>query len=728
MPSESQHLKITLEGKIEHVTYHNDENHYTIARLKVSKTGNRVTIVGYMPPMNRGTAISVTGEWTTHPKFGQQLKFSSFETLLPDSVEGIKKYLTSGMIKGIGPSMAKKIIAHFGEEALEVIEKEPGRLLEVDGIGKTKAAIIETAWQAHHAVRSLMQLLQEINISAVFCSKLYKLYGTNAVNIIKTDPYRIADDMPGSGFFIADAAAQKFGLAENDLLRVRACIFHLLSRESNDGHMFAYRQKLTESCASLFNIAHEQFEHALDTMQEDERIVIEADPESVNDAAVYLKPYHHAEKGIADRLKAMFSIPVIKPDIDTDEIADEILNRLAIKLSDEQLEILTQLIHHRVSIITGGPGTGKTTLLRSISAIFSALGKRVLLAAPTGRAARRLSDVTRRPAKTIHKLLGYNLEAGRFEKNPDNPLDADVVIIDEASMIDTNLMFHLISAIPVMSSLVMVGDISQLPSVGAGNVLSDLIGSDRIPVFYLKKIFRQAQESLIVTNAHKIKDGEFPEHCSTGDHEDLSEFYFIYQQSPEQVASTIVDLCRIHIPDKFNLDPYADIQVLTPMHKGVAGTINLNQMLQKALNNSTDAIGNTGNVFKVGDKVMHLRNNYQKEVFNGDIGIISDIDKKADIVTVDYDSRPVEYISDERDELTLAYAISVHKSQGSEYPAVVIPIITHHYTMLQRNLLYTAVTRGEKLVILVGTKKALAIALKNNNPCRRLSGLARKLQ
>ncbi|MEE8552296.1 MAG: AAA family ATPase, partial [Desulfobacterales bacterium] len=421
------------------------------------------------------------------------------------------------------------------------------------------------------------------------------------------------------------------------------------------------------------------------------------------------------------------SVPVIPPDIDTERISTEVQKKLAITLSSEQLDVLKEILSHRATIITGGPGTGKTTLIRSINAIFAALGKHVLLAAPTGRAARRLSEVTRRKAKTIHKLLGYNFKEDLFDKNQDNPLVADAVIIDEASMVDTLLMFHLIQAVPVTSVLILVGDIFQLPSVGPGNVLSDMIKSTRTPVYYLKKIFRQAHESPIIVNAHRVRHGEFPLLKPLDDSEDLSEFYFLEQNDPDKVVSTIVKLCSKAIPMRFDLDSVHDVQVLTPMHKGVVGTTNLNQVLQKVLNPNPVMIETRGNTFKIGDKVMHLINNYQKEVFNGDIGTISDIDRKKEVLSVDYYGRIVNYDFAEMDEISLSYAISVHKSQGSEYPAVIVPIMHQHFVLLQRNLLYTAITRGKNLVILIGTKKALSIAINNNKPKKRLSGLAYRL-
>jgi exodeoxyribonuclease V alpha subunit len=457
-------------------------------------------------------------------------------------------------------------------------------------------------------------------------------------------------------------------------------------------------------------------------------IVVESIAHDPWAGAVYLKELHLAEKGLAERLQAMLSVPVEPVAIESESIARQVHEKLAIKLSDEQLQVLEAVFAHRIAIISGGPGTGKTTLLRSISALIQARGKRLLLAAPTGRAARRLAEVTRRKASTIHRLLGYNFTDMGFIHNRDYPLDADAVIIDEASMVDTELMYHLLAAVPLSARLILVGDVFQLPSVGPGNVLADLIDSGSIPVFYLNTIFRQELESAIILNAHKVRQGEPPNFPDTTDGDDLTDCHFIEQSDPDRVASRIVELCRRELPANLGLDPVNDIQVLTPMHKGAVGTINLNNLLQKVLNPPTADMKPAATGFQIGDKVMHLKNNYQKEVYNGDIGIVASIDNQKDELSVNYDGRTVFYESDELDEMTMAYAISIHKSQGSEYPAVIVPLMTQHYVLLQRNLLYTAMTRGQKLVVLIGTRKALNIALNNDKPQWRLTGLAARLK
>ncbi|MFC1515460.1 ATP-dependent RecD-like DNA helicase [Thermodesulfobacteriota bacterium] len=718
---------ITLDGNLERITYYNEENHYTIAKLNTGPTQHPVTVIGYMPAVSPGEALKIKGSWETHPTFGQQFRIVSFEVTLPASVNGIRNYLKSGIIKGIGPAMAERLVEHFQENTLDVIEKAPAKLLEVSGIGKVKAALIIDAWKNHHAIRGLMHFLQKHGIETSFSAKILKKYGINAENIICGDPYRLTVDIPGIDFHVADTIALNMGVAEDDPNRITACILYLMGLYASEGHTLAYAEQLVERCTKLLGVENGLVTEALKLLEDAGNVVVECLPADPDAVGVYSRTLYEAEVGISNRLKALLSIPVTSPGLDPEQITMEVLKKLAIKLSSEQLIVLEEILSHRVAIITGGPGTGKTTLIRSVTAIFESIGKKILLVAPTGRAARRLSEVTRRKASTIHKLLGYNLTTGGFDRNQDNPLETDALIIDETSMVDTLLMFHLLKALPMTSVLIMVGDIFQLPSVGPGNVLSDMIGSEKIRTFELKKIFRQAQESPIVNNAHKIRRGESPDLAETEHTQDLSEFYFIEQHNPDTVVNTVVELCTHRIPRRYNFDKVKEIQVLTPMHRGAVGTINLNKVLQKVLNPSIDSGGTKGIQFKPDDKVMHLKNNYQKEVFNGDIGTVISVNRGKKQLWVDYDGREVCYEFAELDELTLAYAISVHKSQGSEYPAVIVPIMTQHYALLQRNLLYTAITRGKKLVILIGTKKALGIALKNDKPRHRLTGLANRL-
>lgn len=720
--------KITLEGHLERITYHNKENNYTVAKLSLGQARNPVTIIGHMAGVSPGQSLKIEGHWQTHPKYGQQFKVQSYDVTIPATVDGIRKYLESGAIKGIGPSMADRLVTAFGAETFEIIEKNPERLTEIEGIGEAKAEMIRKAWQDHHGIRGLMKFLQDMEVQTSMCAKIYNEYGPDAVDILRTEPYQLADDFPGVGFVIADTIARNLGLEKAETDRVRAAILHLIYTMAEDGHTFAEEENLIARCENQFKVDRGSIHTAIEELLAENLIVAEPLELDTQARALYLKELHLAETGLANRLKALLSVPLPPASIDTEQMAAEVQKKLAINLSAEQLDVLEQIFSHRISIITGGPGTGKTTLLRSITTIFEALGKRVQLAAPTGRAARRLADVTRRKAKTIHRLLGYNFTDGQFIRNQDNPLEADALIVDEASMVDTLLMYNFLKAMPASAVLVLVGDVFQLPSIGPGNVLADIIQSDCMPVFYLKKIFRQDRESPIVMNAHRVRAGETPEFEPSEQIDGNSEFYFLEQSAPEQVVSTIVQLCRQELPRHFGLDPVNHLQVLTPMHKGPVGTINLNHVLQDALNPNPVLQESIGSNFKINDKVMHLKNNYQKDVFNGDIGTIHHIDKKSGQVTVDYYGRKVEYDATDLNEITVAYAISVHKSQGSEYPAVIIPLLTQHYIMLQRNLLYTAMTRGKKLVILIGTQKALSIALNNDGPQQRLSRLADRLR
>ncbi len=718
-----------LEGCLDRITFYNPENHYTIAKFRPRGAQNAITVVGFMPEPTAGEFLKVDGIWETHVRYGQQLKILRFEVLLPATVDGIRKYLKSGVIKGLGAKTISRLIRHFGDQTLVVIESSPEKLTEVKGIGKATASQIAESWKFHHAIRRLMLFLQNHGISLAYSGRIFKQYGAAAVDILTNHPFQIACDLPGTGFYIADRIAQHQGALSDDPLRIRACILYLLEQAASDGHMFMTGHETLRKCARLFDIDAESASAAMQELSGDGQVVQETmggpGRDRGSDQALYLSALHRVETGIARRLKAILSVPVKPPDINQEQMTREILARLAIQLSAEQQTVLEEILLHHIAIITGGPGTGKTTLIRSIAAICDRLRQKTILSAPTGRAARRLSEVARKKASTLHKLLGYNLEQNDFEKDEDDPLDVDVMIVDEASMVDAQLMFHLLKAVPVTATLILVGDVFQLPSVGPGNILSDLIHSGVIRTFELKEIFRQAKKSPIVVNAHRVRQGNLPnleKNASKG----LSEFYFIEQYLPETVVKTIVELCSRKIPERFGFDPVRDIQVLTPMHKGTVGTIQLNQVLQEALN-SQSAVG-AGIQFRPGDKVMHLKNNYAKEVFNGDIGVISEIDLSKRRLSVNYDDRIVDYESEELEDLTLAYAISVHKSQGSEYPAVVIPLMPQHHPLLQRNLLYTAITRGKKLVIIVGTRQALDTAIKNDRPGNRLSLLDQRLK
>jgi len=716
---------IDISGHIETITYYNKDNHYTIAKFKVEDQKSFITVVGYLPDAAVGETLKISGVWDNHIKYGQQFKIEIFEVLLPASVNAIKKYLGSGIIKGIGPAMAKKITKKFKTKTLEIIEKHPEKLCTISGIGKSKALVISNSWQKHHAIRSLMQFLQDNGVDASTGSIILKEYGTVALELVKNNPYIIVKNIPAKGFFIADTIGQNLNIPKEDKERLKACILFVMMGYENNGDVFAYEEQLNSRCSTMLGVDNLLVTEAIELLIKNKSLVRESLINKPEISVIYRKELHNAEKGIAQKIKALLSISISNSKIDTEQIIEQILQKLAIKLSSEQLDVLENVLIKKLVIITGGPGTGKTTLVRSIVSIFSILDKTILLAAPTGRAARRLAEVTGEKTSTIHKLLQYNLITGKFDKNQYDPLEADIIIVDEASMIDTDLMYHLLNAIPANSRFIMVGDIFQLPSVGPGNVLSDMISSKKIETFELTKIFRQAKESPIVVNAHKIRKGEFPDFKFKNKDTDLSDFYFSEQNNPQKVVDIISGLCHRRIPKSY---PHlTEIQVLTPMHKGDVGTINLNMVLQNVLNPGENSVKGRGCFFRIGDKVMHLKNNYTKDVFNGDIGNVSHIDKSHETLFVDYDGRDVEYDFSELDELTLAYAISVHKSQGSEYPAVIIPIMNQHFPLLQKNLLYTAITRGKGLVIIIGTREAVNIALNNDKPMQRLSSLAQRL-
>jgi exodeoxyribonuclease V alpha subunit len=719
-----------LQGQIERITFTSEETGYTVAKIKVYGRRDLVTIIGNIINPTPGEIIKMKGEWGNHPKYGEQFKIVFCQTTTPASVYGIEKYLGSGLIKGIGPVMAKRIVKMFKEKTLEVIENEINKLVDVEGIGQKRIGMIRKAWEEQKEIRAVMIFLQAHGVSSGYAAKIFKQYGNEAIKIVQENPYRLTTDIFGIGFITADKIAEKLGFAKDSELRAAAGILYVLHELTDEGHVYYPYDPLIKKCKEMLDIDREIIVKAIGTVAVDKQIVIEDINQDLaefqeNNKAVYLAGYHIAEKNLAVRLKTLVNAPQAIRKIDSEKAIQWVQEKLSITLADKQIEAVQRASENKVMIITGGPGTGKTTIINAILKIFSAVKANIMLAAPTGRAAKRMSETTGHESKTIHRLLEYNMRKGGFQKNEESPLDCDLLIVDEASMIDTLLMHHLLKAIPVTATFIMVGDVNQLPSVGAGNVLKDIIDSGILPVVQLNEIFRQAKESSIIVNAHKINEGIIPNLKSNQDKVD--DFYFIEQEDPEKVLEMIINLVRQRIPKRFGFNSVNDIQVLTPMHRGAIGAGNLNIELQKALNPGEEGVLRGGRLFKVNDKVMQIVNNYDKEVYNGDIGRIAAIDEEAKEVKVIMDDRDIVYDYSDLDELVHAYAVSVHKSQGSEYPAVVIPILTQHYVLLQRNLLYTGVTRGKKLVVIVGTKKAMAIAVKNNKTEKRYTLLKQRL-
>ena len=720
-----------LQGQIERITYFNEENGYTVAKVKIYDRNNLVTVVGNLLAPTPGEVIKMSGEWVNNPKYGEQFKIDHYKSLVPASVSGIQKYIGSGLIKGIGPVMAKRIVKKFGKDTLEVIEHDIKKLTGVEGIGEKRIDMIEKAWAAQKEIREVMIFLQAHGVSSGYATKIFKQYNDQSIEVVKKNPYRLATDIFGIGFLSADKIAEKLGIAKNSELRAEAGILYVLNQLSDDGHVYYPYELLIAKCQEILEVPREIIVKAVGTIALDKKIVIEDLNQDVeefreNNKAVYLARYYFSETSIASKIKTLTTTPKVIRKLDAEKTVEWVEEQLSITLAEKQKEAIQSAVEKKVMIITGGPGTGKTTLINAILKIFSKLGAQILLAAPTGRAAKRMSEVTGHEAKTIHRMLKYSMKGGGFEKNNENPLECDLLVVDEASMIDTILMHHLLSAVPQQATLILVGDVNQLPSVGAGNVLKDSIDSQSVPVVELNEIFRQARESLIIVNAHAINKGDLPS-LKTSDGK-LGDFYFIEKEDPEEVSKLIVELATERIPKRFGFNPFDDIQVLTPMHRGVVGATHLNSVLQQVLNPREDGITRGDRNFRMGDKVMQIRNNYDKEVFNGDIGRIVTIDTEAQEVLLSFDGRTVPYDYADLDEIALAYAVSVHKSQGSEYPAVVIPILTQHYVLLQRNLIYTGVTRGKKLVVIVGTKKALAIGVKNNKTEKRYTYLNYRLR
>ena len=712
----------TIEGILERIVFFSEETNFTVARLQVARNPDLVTIVGSIPCPNPGETLRLKGEWIVDVKFGRQFRVESCLSVLPSTITGIEKYLGSGLVKGIGPIMAKRVVAMFGLETLDVIGEQSERLLEVEGIGPIRVQRITKAWQEQKEVREVMVFLQGHGVSSTYAVKIYKAYGDKSVAVVKENPYRLALDISGIGFKTADRIAQNMGIDPSSQIRAEAGIIHVLSELVDEGHVYYPHDKLMDTSASLLEVNRDVLETALSALITQRRVVID---EHVEDRAVYLTPLHVAEVNVASRLETLINSPRQLIQIDIEMAMQWVQRAIGIELADLQKEAIRKAVASKALVLTGGPGTGKTTLLNCIIRILEKKGQRILLASPTGRAARRLSEVTGREAKTIHRLLEYSPSEGGFKRNEENPLEADLVIIDESSMVDILLMNHLLKAVSPTTTLMLVGDIDQLPSVGPGNMLKDVIASGRVETVRLTEVFRQAQESMIVVNAHRVNRGEFP--LVRTPEGKKADFYFVARDDPEKALEMVKELCARRLPRAFRLNPFDDIQVITPMHKGVVGVANLNAEMQMLLNPTGNEVSRGGRCFRINDKVMQTTNNYEKEVFNGDIGRVIEIKHEEQTLAVKYEDRIVDYEWSDLDELVLAYAISIHKSQGSEYPAVVVPILPQHYIMLQRNLLYTAITRAKKLVVLVGSSRAIAMAARNSRVQHRYTALAARL-
>ncbi len=723
---------IELTGQIERITYTNEETGYTIAKLKVQDLWDLVTIVGNIPSPSPGEILDLKGEWVHHPKYGDQFKIHSYKTTVPATVYGIRRYLGSGLIKGLGPKMADRIVNKFGEKTLDVIEHQIQRLEKVEGIGTKRIALIQQAWKDQKKIREVMLFLQSHGVSTGYATKIYKTYQNRSIAIVQQNPYRLCMDIFGIGFVIADQIAEKLGFPKNSDLRAEAGIIYVLHGLSDDGHVYYPYDLLVNKCKEVLEVDSDTIQDALAKLFRENRIVIEDMNEDLetfqaNNKAVYLKKYHVCEIGITSKIKMILQAPSAAPPIDVAKEMDRVQGHFTMVLAADQISAINSAIDNKVTIITGGPGTGKTTIIHAILKIMLKYGLRVMMAAPTGRAAKRMQETSGQEAKTIHRLLDFSMQKGGFQKNETSPLNCNALIIDEASMIDTNLMYHLLKAVPIQATIILVGDVNQLPSVGPGHVLGDMIQSRQIPVVSLTEIFRQAKESRIITNAHRINKGEFPRVDSPVDPNVKTDFYFIEQEEPERVLHTIIELVAHRIPARFGFEPINEIQVLTPMHKGIVGAENLNNSLQKTLNPREESVSRGGSSFRIHDKVMQIKNNYDKLVFNGDIGRIEKVHPENQTVLISFGRRNILYDFSELNEIVLAYAISVHKSQGSEYQAVVLPILTQHYILLQRNLIYTAVTRGKKLVVVVGTRKALHMGINNSKTRKRFTYLKQRL-
>jgi len=714
-----------VSGLIERVTFHNEENGFCVLRVKVRGQRDEVTVLGSLPSVSAGEWLEAEGWWVRDKEHGLQFKARLMKTVPPTTVEGIERYLSSGLVKGIGPVLAKKLVGRFGAEVLGLIENRIAELQSVDGIGPKRQERIARAWQEAKQVREIMLFLHSHGVSTSRAVRIFKTYGEQAIEKVRSNPYILAKDIYGIGFATADQIAQKIGIPRDSLDRARAGIDHVLLKATSDGHCALPLEKLKLTAAKLLEMPEATIEQALSQMLTSGSLLLD---EIDGDALIFLAHLRKAEEGIAAKIKALAQAPMIYPPIDFEKAVTWCQQRTGKTLASSQREALKTVLHNRVVVITGGPGVGKTTLVNSILTILRAKNVKSLLCAPTGRAAKRLTETTGMEAKTIHGLLEIDPGTGRFTRNESNLLACGLLVVDETSMVDVLLMHSLLRAIPHRSGLVLVGDVDQLPSVGPGTVLHDLIESGIVPVVRLTEVFRQAANSRIITNAHRIRRGQMPDMSGA---DPSSDFHFVEREDPEKIAATLVKLVQERIPERFRLDPIRDVQVLCPMNRGSLGVRELNTALQQALNPAKPgqaSVERFGWRFQISDKVIQTENDYDKDVFNGDIGIVDRIDAVEQQVAVRFDERLVKYDFGELDEVALAYAITIHKSQGSEFPAVVIPLATQHYMLLQRNLVYTGITRGKRLLVLIGQRKALGIAVHNDRPQRRYSGLLTSLK
>ena len=716
-PSETSTQEV-LAGLVERVTFHNSENGFCVLRAKARGHRDLVTVVGHAAIISAGEWITASGAWTNDHTHGQQFRARFLKTSAPSSIDGIEKYLGSGMIRGIGPIYAKKLVKAFADKVFDVIEAEPDRLREVTGIGAVRANRITDAWAEQKIVREIMVFLHSNGVGTARAVRIFKTYGADAVQIMSENPYRLARDIRGIGFKTADAIAMKLGVEKTAMIRLRAGISYALTEAMGEGHCGLPTNKLTPLAQELLEAPRELVLTALELERSEGNVI--ADKVGDTDCT-FLAGLHRAEQAIADRLTRILNGQLPWAWIDPEKAVPWVEARGGLKLAESQRAAIRLALKAKALVITGGPGVGKTTIVNSILRILAAKGAKLLLCAPTGRAAKRMTEATGVQAKTIHRILEVDPKGGGFKRNADNPLDCDLLVVDEASMVDVMLMQALVKAIPDGSALLIVGDIDQLPSVGPGQILADIIASGALPVVRLTEVFRQAAESRIIVNAHRLNQGLMPDLAASNAN---SDFYFVPAEEPETAVQRILDLVKTRIPRRFGFDPIRDIQVLCPMNRGGVGARSLNIELQAALNPAgTRKVERFGWTFAPGDKVMQIENDYDKEVYNGDIGYVDDVDVDAGELIARFDGRAVTYGFGELDTLVPAYAATIHKSQGSEYPAVIIPVLTQHYTMLQRNLLYTGITRGKRLVVLVGQKKAIAIAVRNVSGRRRWSKL-----